>query len=242
MPSADDNTSFTCKLCGLEFSLPAATRERYPNWVPAQCPACFKKGGPRKKPARPPQPRLAGVPAMPDTVMTPPTIQAGPLVQPVDSPALQAALDEVIEECMSGPDTGLFTDGACSGNPGPGGWGAVWVEAGQIVGRAYGRDGSTTNNRMELAALIAAYRMLEPDQQVTIWSDSQLCVNTITQWAAGWERRGWKRKGGAVKNLELVQEAYALSKQRPRATLRWIKAHTGNRWNEYADRLATVSL
>jgi len=67
-------------------------------------------------------------------------------------------------------------------------------------------------------------------------------VNTLTQWAAGWERNGWRRRDGEVKNLELVREAYALFKERPHVRIRWIKAHDGSLWNEYADALATAYL
>jgi ribonuclease HI len=67
-------------------------------------------------------------------------------------------------------------------------------------------------------------------------------VQTLTEWAAGWERRGWKRTTGEVKNLDLVQEAYALAKDRPRARIQWIRAHDGSRWNEYADALSTAYL
>jgi ribonuclease HI len=149
---------------------------------------------------------------------------------------------QVLERFSKGPTDGLFTDGACSGNPGPGGWGAVYVQHDTVIEQAYGQADSTTNNRMELTALIAGYRMLPEDADVTIYSDSQLCVRTINEWAAQWEKRGWKRKGGAVKNLELVQEAYALAKAHPHTELRWIKAHDGSRWNEYADALATAYL
>jgi ribonuclease HI len=82
--------------------------------------------------------------------------------------------------------------------------------------------------------------MLEEDAKTVIYSDSQICVNTVNQWAAAWQRRGWKRKGGPIKNLELVQELYALAQAHPRVELRWIRAHQGNRWNEYADALATA--
>ncbi len=73
-----------------------------------------------------------------------------------------------------------------------------------------------------------------------LYTDSQLCVSTINEWAKGWEARGWKRKGGEIKNLELVQELYAICRRRPELELRWIAAHSGNRWNEYADALATA--
>ena len=147
--------------------------------------------------------------------------------------------EEVLDRFTAGPKTGLFTDGSCEGNPGPGGWAAVWVEDDRIVREEHGRDGSTTNNRMELQALIAGYRMLPADAALTIYSDSQLCVKTVNEWAAGWERRGWKRKTGPIANLELVKELYALAKAHPHVELKWIKAHDGSRWNEYADAVAS---
>jgi len=149
-------------------------------------------------------------------------------------------LAEVLERYTEGPKEGLFSDGSARPNPGPGGWGVVAVYNDEMVAQNYGSDPDTTNNRMELKALIEAYKMLNADSETVIYTDSQLCVNTITQWAAGWERRGWKRKGGPIKNLELVQELYAAAKAHPKVELRWIKAHQGNRWNEYADALATA--
>jgi ribonuclease HI len=77
-------------------------------------------------------------------------------------------------------------------------------------------------------------------EHATIWTDSQLCVNTITKWAPGWERNGWKRKTGPIKNLDLVKRLYEVCRSRPELQLRWIQAHAGNRWNEYADALATA--
>ncbi len=133
----------------------------------------------------------------------------------------------------------IHTDGACKGNPGPGGWGAVIEQNGGQV-KLSGSAPQTTNNRMELKALIQAYKSLPKDARVTLYSDSPLCVNTIKQWAASWERRGWKRKTGPIANLELVKELYHLAGQQPNATLKWIKAHDGSKWNEYADALATT--
>ena len=141
-----------------------------------------------------------------------------------------------------GPTSGLFTDGSCSGNPGPGGWGVVYVLEGEILAERHGQDPSTTNNRMEFTAMIEALRLVGPNEPVDVHTDSRLVVDTITKWAAGWERRGWRRRDGEVKNLELVQEAYALAQERPKAHLQWIKAHDGSRWNEYADALATAYL
>ena len=147
---------------------------------------------------------------------------------------------EVLDTQFGGPDTGVFTDGSCDPNPGPGGFGWVWVENGEILDQGNGREGDTTNNRMELRALIEAFKALPDDRDLVAYSDSQLCVNTINEWAPGWEKRGWKRKGGPIKNLDLVQELYALALAKPRIELRWIRAHEGARWNEYADALAAV--
>ncbi len=149
---------------------------------------------------------------------------------------------EVLARYSAGPKTGVFTDGSCEGNPGPGGWGFVWVEDDEIVAQDSGTDPDTTNNRKELTALIAAYEQLPADAEITIHSDSQLCVKTVNEWAAGWEKRGWRRKSGPIANLELVKRLYALAQAHPHVTLQWIKAHDGSRWNEYADALATTYL
>ena len=149
-------------------------------------------------------------------------------------------LDEVLQRYSEGPETGIFTDGGARPNPGPGGWGFVHVENGEVIKQGHGHDPDTTNNRMELTALIEAYKVIPPDSSIEIFSDSNLCVQTINQWAASWERNGWKRKSGPIKNLELVQELYSLSKERPNVSLKWIKAHNGWLWNEYVDSLASA--
>jgi len=152
----------------------------------------------------------------------------------------QMTPEEVLATQFGGPDDGVFTDGSADPNPGPGGWGWVWVEKGEIQAQGHGREPDTTNNRMELRALIEAFKTIPEDRELVVYSDSELCVKTINEWAAGWERRGWKRKAGPVKNLDLVKELYALARARPRARLRWIRAHEGSRWNEYADALAAL--
>jgi ribonuclease HI len=147
---------------------------------------------------------------------------------------------EVLEKYTAGPVTGVFTDGAATPNPGPGGWGAVYVVNDVIVAEQHGHEPQTTNNRMELSALIAGCTMVPRDHQAVIWTDSELCVNTITIWARRWEAKGWTKKGGDIKNLDLVQELYRLFHGHPGLQLLWIKAHSGHRWNEYADSLATA--
>ncbi len=214
--------SFTCGQCGKGFTVKPEVLERYPGWTPRICWPCKQRG--QGKPAtakkkRPAARRRMSKPATAEENLT---------------------RRQVLEKYTEGPKDGVFTDGACVGNPGPGGWGVVWVENDAVVDERHGHDPDTTNNRMELLALINAYEMLPEDAEVTIYSDSNLCVQTINVWAAGWKRRGWKRKGGAVKNLELVQRAYDLSLRHRKAKLQWIKAHDGSRWNEYADSLATA--
>ena len=147
---------------------------------------------------------------------------------------------QVLRKFSQGPDSGVFTDGGSSPNPGPGGWGVVHVQRGEIVVQRHGHDPDTTNNRMELTALIQAFKLIPSDQAIDIYSDSNLCVQTINQWAAGWEKSGWKRKSGPIANLDLVQELWSLAQQRPKAKLQWVKAHNGWLWNEYADSLANA--
>lgn len=156
----------------------------------------------------------------------------------VNEAALEAALDKVLAKYSAGPQTGVFTDGGSRPNPGPGGWGVVHVEEGKIIHRACGSENDTTNNRMELTALIEAFKFLPEDSSVTVYSDSNLCVQTVNTWAKGWEQRGWTRKGGPIKNLELVKELYQLARRHPKVKLQWIKAHNGWLWNEYVDTLS----
>lgn len=139
----------------------------------------------------------------------------------------------------SDPTTGVFTDGSSVPNPGPGGWGVVYVVDDEIIAERSGHESDTTNNRMELTALIEALDVIPEGTPITVYSDSNLAVRTITEWAAGWEKRGWKRKSGPVENLDLVKKVYYAYRKRPELELKWIKAHVGFRWNEYADQLAS---
>lgn len=144
----------------------------------------------------------------------------------------------MLETFTEGPVSGVFTDGSADPNPGSGGWGAVYVRDDEIIAEAQGHEPDTTNNRMELTALIAGFDLVPEGQQATVYSDSNYCVKMINEWAAGWARNNWRRKKGPVKNLELVQSLYERAQARPELTLRWIKAHDGSRWNEYADALS----
>lgn len=145
---------------------------------------------------------------------------------------------KAIASPLSDPATGVFTDGSTVPNPGEGGWGSVYVIGGEVISEAFGYGGQTTNNRMELTALIHAVDLVPGGTATHVYSDSNLAVRTINEWAAGWEKRGWRRKSGPVENVDLVKEAYVAYKARPELTLVWIKAHVGFTWNEYADELA----
>ncbi len=146
------------------------------------------------------------------------------------------------------PNTGIFTDGGCSPNPGPGGWAVVVVQDNQILDEFYGGDPASTNNRMELTGLIRALQYCRDTVRIsgpqalgnpvgTIYSDSNLCVQTYNSWMSQWAAQGWRRRTGPVENLDLVQELYQLQQQCPQVQVSWIQAHKGMRWNEYADEL-----
>jgi ribonuclease HI len=149
-------------------------------------------------------------------------------------------LAEVLRKYSAGPDDGVFTDGSCMPNPGRGGWGAVYVRAGQVLAQCLGEHPDTTNNRMELEAIARGIELVPAGTPAKVYTDSRLCVDTLSTWAKGWAARGWKRKGGEVANLDVVKPLYEALLERPEIQLVWVKAHAGNRWNEYADSLATA--
>ena len=128
----------------------------------------------------------------------------------------------------------LYTDGASSGNPGPGGWGAVLV-CGELRKEMSGGFARTTNNRMELTAVIEGLKAIRwEDAEVEVWSDSQYVVKAVTEgWIENWIRKQWKK----VKNPDLWQEFLTLYR-RHRVTFHWIKGHAGHPENERCDRLA----
>jgi ribonuclease HI len=135
------------------------------------------------------------------------------------------------------PSVTIYTDGACKGNPGPGGWGA-WLSAGGHEKEMCGGEANTTNNRMELTAVIEALASLKRSCQIVIYTDSEYVRKGMTEWIAGWQRRGWKTADGKpVKNVELWQRLDALRKLH-QVEWRWVKGHAGDPGNERADALA----
>jgi ribonuclease HI len=131
----------------------------------------------------------------------------------------------------------VHTDGACSGNPGPGGWGAI-LEFNGREKELFGGAPETTNNRMELTAAIEALKALKSASHVELHTDSEYLKKGITQWIHGWKRNGWKTSDRKpVKNAELWQELEALAKAH-QVEWRWVRGHAGHDLNERADELA----
>ena len=131
----------------------------------------------------------------------------------------------------------LYTDGACRGNPGPGGWGVV-LQSGQHVKELYGGEAETTNNRMEMKAAIEGLKALNRACNVALFTDSQYLRKGVLEWMAGWKRNGWKTSARKpVKNQDLWQ---SLDQQLERHNIEWhwVKGHSGNPGNERADALA----
>lgn len=126
-----------------------------------------------------------------------------------------------------------YTDGSASPNPGPGGFAVIRDGAPHILGS---EEGHTTNIRMEGLAIAAALRDAG-SQPCTIHTDSEFWINVITKWAPGWRNKGWKKKGGDIKNLDIVQEVDQLYRD-SQATLVWVRAHVGTKLNEMADEWA----
>jgi ribonuclease HI len=139
-----------------------------------------------------------------------------------------------------------YTDGACSGNPGPGGWGAILVarDGDRVVRERLlnGGEALTTNNRMELMAAIAALEALDRPATITVVTDSAYVKDGIGGWIFGWKRRGWKTADNKpVKNVELWQRLDTAA-GRHRVTWQWVKGHAGHPENERADQLARAGM
>jgi len=144
------------------------------------------------------------------------------------------------------PELYAYTDGACSGNPGPGGWGVLMraIDQGSVVKERElsGGEAMTTNNRMELMAAISALETLARPTGITIVTDSAYVKNGITEWMTAWKRKNWRTAAGpAVKNLDLWQRLDA-AQARHSVTWQWIKGHAGHAENERADALARAGM
>jgi ribonuclease HI len=137
----------------------------------------------------------------------------------------------------------IYTDGACKGNPGPGGWGAVLISAGREK-EIFGGESLTTNNRMELMAVIEALSALNQPCAVVLHLDSEYVRKGITEWIAGWKARGWRTAAKQpVKNVDLWQRLDDVVHQSGHAIdWRWVKGHSGNPGNERADQLANCGV
>ena len=132
----------------------------------------------------------------------------------------------------------LYTDGACRNNPGRGGWGAILVY-GRYEKEMSGGEALTTNNRMELMAAISGLEALKEPCAVSLYSDSKYLVDAFNEgWVYGWQRAGWRRGKEALKNPDLWERIYELTKKHE-VTFIWVKGHDGNEYNERCDRLAT---
>ena len=136
----------------------------------------------------------------------------------------------------------VFTDGACSGNPGPGGWGAIILDEKENQINLSGREQSTTNNRMELIAPIMALKKIKSNSIIIIYTDSIYLKNGITLWIKNWEKNGWKSANKKpVKNKDLWVVLSKLTEKQS-ISWKWVKAHSGNKFNELADKLATEAI
>lgn len=133
----------------------------------------------------------------------------------------------------------LYTDGACSGNPGPGGWAAI-LRYGKAEKVISGGEENTTNNRMELLGVIAGLESLKESCAVALYSDSQYVCNALNNgWLRDWKKRGWKRRDGEVKNVELWQRLDELM-QKHSVEAHWVKGHADNPYNNRCDALAVA--
>ena len=136
----------------------------------------------------------------------------------------------------------IWVDGSCLGNPGPGGWAVIVVEDGKVVNALCGYSDSTTNNRMELVAIIQALNEYQNDP-IIIFSDSAYCVNMYNSWMDTWKENGWVRSGGKkIENLDLVQRMYWAKWLSNCTQVTKVAGHSGIIYNELADKLATKQI
>lgn len=138
------------------------------------------------------------------------------------------------------PKVEIFTDGACSGNPGPGGWAAI-LRSGSKEMEISGGEKETTNNRMEVQAALEALRCLKKPSQVRFHTDSSYLLNGATSWLEDWKKRNWKRKHGQLQNIDLWKEM-DIELAKHQVDWVWVKGHAGNPMNERVDELARKAI
>ncbi len=135
----------------------------------------------------------------------------------------------------------IYTDGACSGNPGPGGWGAILL-CGEYKKEISGGDADTTNNRMEMMAVVESLQLLKKRYNVKLYTDSKYVIQGVTEWMDGWKAKGWKNASKQpVKNKDLWQKIDSLVSKHSVEFI-WVKGHSGNAGNERADELARLAI
>ena len=136
----------------------------------------------------------------------------------------------------------IYTDGACSGNPGPGGWGAVILDQDEKQKNISGSEKNTTNNRMELLAAIMSLKKIKTNSEVVIFTDSTYVKNGITEWMKNWKKNGWKNSSKKpVKNKDLWEKLDKLCEANS-VSWKWVKGHSTNEFNNLADELATKAI
>jgi len=136
----------------------------------------------------------------------------------------------------------IYTDGACSGNPGPGGWGAVILDQDDKQKNISGSEKNTTNNRMELLAAIMSLKKIKTNSEVVIFTDSTYVKNGITEWMKNWKKNGWKNSSKKpVKNKDLWEKLDKLCEAN-NVSWKWVKGHSSNKFNNLADELATKAI
>ena len=136
----------------------------------------------------------------------------------------------------------IYTDGACSGNPGPGGWGAVILDQDDKQKNISGSEKNTTNNRMELLAAIMSLKKIKTNSEVVIFTDSTYVKNGITEWMKKWKKNGWKNSSKKpVKNKDLWEKLDKLCEANS-VSWKWVKGHSSNKFNNLADELATKAI
>ena len=136
----------------------------------------------------------------------------------------------------------IYTDGACSGNPGPGGWGAVILDQDSKQKNISGSEKNTTNNRMELLAAIMSLKKIKANSKVVIFTDSTYVKNGITEWMKNWKKNGWKNSSKKpVKNKDLWEKLDKLCEANS-VSWKWVKGHSTNEFNNLADELATKAI